>query len=401
MEALSKDPQSAAPPSSSSSPQILHHQSHSYSSYPPHHHQYPPPPPHPFTLSTHASPYYQQHHQQSPFTYSGGSVPQHSYPNGHYHQPRLQLMQHVTSPSAGGNISASWPDVPPTTATTTTIPHIEQMDTTTFGSSNSKSRTPSPLVGEITEVTDAASALETLAHAASFQLSSSSSYSPTLPSMLSSAGPLKKRRKVLISSGSETEEMMKDTATMEEGARGSKNDICSSISTRFPNILHSLLTKGNSLSTETDHNDDMSTSAKAATVKEDDNNNIISSSGMEWLHHGKSFRILRYDVLCDEILPKEFVGLCSAIFPTRTNTKKEVNKEVDSTIEKNVDKSDSRDDNHFPEDDNDKEESERYTDEEWIESFLWHLRSYGYEEIMIGREKGSFRHEVSRYSISL
>ena len=41
------------------------------------------------------------------------------------------------------------------------------------------------------------------------------------------------------------------------------------------------------------------------------------------------------------------------------------------------------------------EGSEVYSDDEWVEAFSWFVKSYGFEEVMSGREKGSFRHEVS------
>jgi hypothetical protein len=136
----------------------------------------------------------------------------------------------------------------------------------------------------------------------------------------------------------------------------------------------------------------------------DDNDNIALA--MEWLNHGKSFRILRYDVLCTEVLPKEFgTSLCHAIFPN--NKKKKIEEKRKKGVQKSsvaddsIHKSESRDDD----DDNDNAMEEgrdvekgvsEYTDDEWIEAFTWHIKSFGFEEIMVGRDKGSFRHEVSR-----
>jgi len=57
-------------------------------------------------------------------------------------------------------------------------------------------------------------------------------------------------------------------------------------------------------------------------------------------------------------------------------------------------KSESRDDEQTKAEE---EGSEVYSDDEWVEAFSWFVKSYGFEEVMSGRNKGSFRHEVSLF----
>ena len=367
-------------------PQPNIQQNHPFTSY----HQYPPPPPPPPLPMTPGYYYSPHQHGQSHISY-----------------PQQQL-QHPATPATTAQNNA-WPGPPTDNNTQLSVEQI-----------NTKSRSPSPASYAIERAASALSAfsqpqqsssdsksddpLLSLARAASFQdslttgsppMSLSTSPSPSSSSTLlhtPSAGPLKKRRKVLgieneddemkkksqaddnndeklndsknLSSGesnspslvpslawssksSSVEDMMKDAST------NNSNDM----SRQFPNVLHKLLSK--------------------TSVKQGDDNNI--SLAMEWLNHGKAFRILRYDILCTEVLPKEMPMLCS-------DRKKKM------MMQDGICKSESRDDEQTKV----AEGSEQvYSDDEWIEAFSWFVKSYGFEEVMSGRDKGSFRHEVS------
>ena len=361
-------------------------------------HQYPPPPPPPLPMTP--GYYYSPQHQH-------GQQSAVSYPQ---QQSSYQTQQHATPAMTAQN--NAWPGPPSTQLST------EQMDTT--------SRSPSPASYAIERAASALSAfsqqqqsssdsksddpLLSLARAASFQdslttgsppMSLSTSPSPSSsPTLLHtpSAGPLKKRRKVLgiereddemkkksqaddtvdkklndssknLSSGesnspslvpslawssksSSAEDMMKDTST------NNSNDM----SRHFPNVLHKLLSK--------------------TSDRQGDANNKISLA-MEWLNHGKAFRILRYDILCTEVLPKEMPMLCS-------DRKK---KEKMMKMNDDICKSESRDDEQTKVVEEGRKQV--YSDDEWVEAFSWFVKSYGFEEVMSGRDKGSFRHEVS------
>lgn len=41
-----------------------------------------------------------------------------------------------------------------------------------------------------------------------------------------------------------------------------------------------------------------------------------------------------------------------------------------------------------------------YTDDQWVDAFVHQLKSWGFEEVKYGTERGSFRHEVSRQTAS-
>ena len=316
-------------------------------------------------------------------------------------------------------------------------------------------RSPSP---SLATIADAASTLSTLARTASFQdpsstsstsdnnsdrSSSSPSSSPepaaeddlalsthmsTSPS--SSAGPLKKRRKVDNDNNNNDDDGKIDVVTMKDKlidsivenigySTTSNNNNEKLISNQFPIMLHKVLSKGRNAkkkkkddgkSTEVDSFGNVWSEvndSSSPSNDNDDNDNIALA--MEWLNHGKSFRILRYDVLCTEVLPKEFgTSLCHAIFPNKKKKKIEETRkkgvQKSSVADDNIHKSESRDDDdnndNVMEEGRDVEKGvSEYTDDEWIEAFTWHIKSFGFEEIMVGRDKGSFRHEVSRDSL--
>ena len=307
-------------------------------------------------------------------------------------------------------------------------------------------RSPSP---SLATIADAASTLSTLARTASFQDPSStsstsdrSSSSPepeaeddlalsthmsTSPS--SSAGPLKKRRKVDNDNNNDDDDGKSDVVTMKDklvdsivenigySATSNNNNNEKSISNQFPIMLHKVLSKGRNAKKKKDDGTEVDSfgnvwsevndSSSSSNDDNDDNDNIALA--MEWLNHGKSFRILRYDVLCTEVLPKEFgTSLCHAIFPNNKKKKIEETRkkgvQKSSVADDNIHKSESRDDDdnndNVMEEGRDVEKGvSEYTDDEWIEAFTWHIKSFGFEEIMVGRDKGSFRHEVSRDSL--
>ena len=370
-------------------------------------HQYPPPPPPP-PLPMTPGYYYSPHHQH-------GQQSSISYPQ---QQQSSYQTQHHTSTTTQNN---KWPG-PPTADNTQHS--IEQMDTTT-------SRSPSPASYAIERAASALSAfsqpqqssndsksddpLLSLARAASFQdslttgsppMSLSTSPSPSSSSTLlhtPSAGPLKKRRKVLgiekeddQTKKSSADESIEDrklndnknlsggesnspslvpslawsskSSSVEDMMKDTSNSNSNDVSRQFPNVLHKLLSKSVDSNNSKQVGDDNTSTSKI-------------SLAMEWLNHGKAFRILRYDILCTEVLPKEMPMLCS-------DRKK---KEKMMKMNDDICKSESRDDEQTKVE----EGSNKYSDDEWVDAFSWFVKSYGFEEVMSGRDKGSFRHEVS------
>ncbi|KAL7539769.1 hypothetical protein ACHAWF_012387 [Thalassiosira exigua] len=176
-----------------------------------------------------------------------------------------------------------------------------------------------------------------------------------------SAGPLKKRRKVDKDSASEGE---LDMAPSNEESKSRDDDTKydvgerASETTPFPVLLHKLLAKGND---------------KGEQAKSNADDTAISSA-LEWLPHGKGWRVLRWDALCTEVLPKEFPELCQEIFPNDGMY-------ADHT------KEEGRDD--------EAEKEVEWSDEQWVEAFLLHVKSWGFNEVKVGRDRGSFRNHVS------
>jgi len=390
------------PNSSSSSvpsyPEPNVQQNHPFTSYPSYH-QYPPPPPPPPLPMTPGYYYSPQHQYGQQSTVSYPQQQQSSY------QTQQLRQQHATSATTAQN--NAWPGPPP--EDNTQQHSVDQMDTT--------SRSPSPASYAIERAASALSAfsqqqqssdsksddpLLSLARAASFQdslttgsppMSLSTSPSPSSsPTLLHtpSAGPLKKRRKVLgiekiddemkkksqADNDSIEDKKLNDNKNLSSGESNSPSlvpslawssksssvedmikDNSNTMSRHFPNVLHKLLSK--------------------TSYRQGDANNKISLA-MEWLNHGKAFRILRYDILCTEVLPKEMPMLCS-------DRKKKM-------MQNGICKSESRDDETKREEVG---SGQVYSDDEWVEAFSWFAKAYGFEEVMSGRDKGSFRHEVS------
>jgi len=397
------NPNPIAHPNSSSSvpsyPQPNVQQNHPFTSY----HQYPPPPPPPPPMTP--GYYYSPQHQ-------------HGQSNNINMDNQTFLLRHqpyqTQQPQQNANSTNAWPGPP--IADNTQQHSVDQMDTT--------SRSPSPASYAIERAASALSAfsqqqqsssdsksddpLLSLARAASFQdslttgsppLSLSTSPSPSSsPTLLHtpSAGPLKKRRKMLGIEKDDDEMKKKSQANDNNDTKLDKN--LSSGESNSPSLVPSLAWSSKSSSVEdmmkdaSNSNSNMSRQFpivlhkllsksvdSSNSSKQGDANNKISLA-MEWLNHGKAFRILRYDILCTEVLPKEMPMLCS-------DRKNVMNKD-------GICKSESRDDEQTKAEE---EGSEVYSDDEWVEAFSWFVKSYGFEEVMSGRNKGSFRHEVSLF----
>ena len=284
---------------------------------------------------------------------------------------------------------------------------------------DTKSRSPSPASYAIERAASALSAfsqqqqssdsksddpLLNLARAASFQdslttgsplLSLSTSPSPSSsPTLLHtpSAGPLKKRRKVL-GIEREDDEMKKKSQADDDNKLNDSSKILSNGESNSPSLVPSLAWSSKSSSVEDMMKDASSSNSNdqfpnvlhkllsKTSDRQGDANNKISLA-MEWLDNGKAFRILRYDILCTEVLPKEMPMLCS-------------DKKKMTMMQDGIYKSESRDDEQTKAEEEGSEQV--YSDDEWVESFLWFVKSYGFEEVMSGRDKGSFRHEVSLF----
>lgn len=152
----------------------------------------------------------------------------------------------------------------------------------------------------------------------------------------SSAGPLKKRRKVLSSPTSSVEEFS------------------------FPQTLYDLLS--------------------------------TQDQAVEWLVHGKSFRVLRWDVLC-RVLVKQAPKLCHGVFsPSKESPSSERSRDnVEKLHEIYSSDSNEKEDKAVAKRDDD---MSYYADDQWVEAFLNHCKSWGFEEVKCGVERGSFRHEL-------
>lgn len=170
-----------------------------------------------------------------------------------------------------------------------------------------------------------------------------------------------------------------------------------SINAHFPNILHRLLTTTNK--------------------DGDDDDDHMVTSAMEWLPHGRGWRVLRWDVLRTKVLPRLFPSAST----TRENGK---NKGIIDNNDKNYITHDNNNNNvnnyitsypdigHQPlisrEDDiGDKDkrmvssfiDHDSYEDDEeqqeWlVEIFLYHIRAFGFVEVTSGLNRGSYYHEV-------
>lgn len=210
----------------------------------------------------------------------------------------------------------------------------------------------------------AASTLSSLANASTSPSSSPTNSSP------SSAGPLKKRRKVGKQDTKDAPTAVNDDTSCTANVVNRKSTIeglnnmesaptspsNKSLATQFPSMLHGVLGR----------------------------NEPVITSSVEWLSHGRGFRVLRWDRLCTEVLPKEFSELCDNLFPTNRQDK----------IERRFDSEGK------PFDSREQMKSNEFSDDQWVEAFLWHIRAWGFQEVMTGKDRGSFRHEVSEMYIS-
>lgn len=269
------------------------------------------------------------------------------------------------------------------------------------GGHSSPSPSPTGAMGNAPVVADT-SALATLADA----------------SAASSAGPLKKRRKVDEKKTDDAEERdacadadagaaaaprdseSESPASMESSssptninANTNDNNCHNNNETnfsglayaQFPSLLHKLLCKGaHDDKGKGDSNKKEDDSGKTALATGSVTSAI--SSAIEWLPHGRGFRVLRWDTLCTEVLPKDFSHLCDGIVPL--NDHADTPRQEDDAVDDRDDKNDPA----TPEENTEKEPS----DEQWIEAFLWHTKAWGFEEVTSGVDRGSFRHRVSR-----
>jgi hypothetical protein len=262
-------------------------------------------------------------------------------------------------------------------------------------------------------------------HASSSSLSSTASSPPASPHLSSSAGPLKKRRKMELQQQqsrcpTDQTSVSTPTASIEDINVTSNNrynefhpfvdneisEICTHsgfcsqlsphphnhplVNAHFPTILHRLLTLDTS-----------------------DNGCIVSSSAIEWLPHGKGWRVLRWEVLCKDVLPR--------LFHTATsNSRHKI--DINSDDNENKNNQNHNKNNNCKNDNNnacyqqigqqplinsnDIEDMkiisssasaahDNYDNEEWlVEVFLWHVRAFGFAEVTSGIDRGSYCHEV-------
>jgi hypothetical protein len=243
--------------------------------------------------------------------------------------------------------------------------------------------------------------------------SSSSSSPPTPPTIASSSssGPLKKRRKIfenedrddnnnnnVVHVNTSLEECdrrdEKNNETQHDGVVDSiinqdatmtrdhaditdDNNVAASYrhhhhhhhKASFPIILHELLTVKKSSSTPSSYSNE----GAIAGVEE----------AMEWLPHGKGFRILRWEKFVQNILPCAFPTLCDCGWNDETITAA-----ATTTM-------DERGNNNTISTTNTSDDKEsKCSDNLWVDSFLWHMTTWGFREVTIGIDRGSFCHEV-------
>lgn len=176
-----------------------------------------------------------------------------------------------------------------------------------------------------------------------------------------SAGPLKKRRKV------DEEGQKPNTPTLAadpaSAAKNHQNRIYTSERTdAFATTIHKLLSRSDG----------------------------EQSRSMEWLPSNQGFRVLRWDEL-PQLLKTHLPDLCEGVFEPAKNVVKlheiyssdsnEDCREKSST--KKQLKLDVVKDNC----------KKNYTDDQWVDAFVHQLKSWGFEEVNYGTERGSFRHE--------
>ncbi len=157
---------------------------------------------------------------------------------------------------------------------------------------------------------------------------------------------------------------------------------------RFPITLHALLTRGGGV-------------ADGEAVDYDGGRDGRRDRALEWLPHGRGFRVLRWDELCAGVLPVEFPGLCKRLRDGTTITTRttmdhdEGNGDGEDVTKEAADEGNQTDGMEDGVDDSLRQKKRGgYSDDEWIYSFLWHLRSWGFQEVSAGVDRGSFRHEV-------
>mmetsp|Transcript_21763 Transcript_21763/g.47184 ORF Transcript_21763/g.47184 Transcript_21763/m.47184 type:complete len:746 (+) Transcript_21763:261-2498(+) len=176
-----------------------------------------------------------------------------------------------------------------------------------------------------------------------------------------SAGPLKKRRQMDCAATTTTTDV---APVVSSGMKSVQNDALK--------LLHKKK-KGNFMSEESDEAGDAKEEATRITSPVPsaviDNGRVFPktihqllsgnditteelfavSSAMEWLPHGKGFRVLRWDDLSSKVLPVHFPDLC---------------------------------------------DGKEGSDEQWVDAFLLQISSWGFTEVKSGRDRGSFRHEL-------
>mmetsp|Transcript_4963 Transcript_4963/g.10413 ORF Transcript_4963/g.10413 Transcript_4963/m.10413 type:complete len:864 (-) Transcript_4963:189-2780(-) len=183
---------------------------------------------------------------------------------------------------------------------------------------------------------------------------------PSLSGMMnaSSAGPLKKRRKMEGSLFDSTEASLGASASFggmpqreeeSEGEKMSRTNENAAVKFHFPKKLHRLL------SLET-------------------NNEVDNQIGkaIEWLPHGNGWRVLRWDVMCVHVLPRYFDELLQD-FDGRDGDK-------------------ARKDDRVTDSDADKTES-KFSDEQWIDAFLSQVNAWGFEKVRSGIDMGCYRNK--------
>ena len=119
------------------------------------------------------------------------------------------------------------------------------------------------------------------------------------------------------------------------------------------------------------------------------------SRSIEWLPSNKGFRVLRWDEL-PRLLQKHLPDLCEGVFESARNVVKL--HEIYSSDSNEDCKSSSKNQLKLGAVKEDKFKK-NYTDDQWADAFVLQLKSWGFEEVKCGTERGSFRHEVSRQAV--
>lgn len=150
-----------------------------------------------------------------------------------------------------------------------------------------------------------------------------------------------------------------------------------SVKSQFPMLLHNLLSRAGENANKEKEEEDKADNPPLVSAD-------IIAKAIEWLPGGKGFRVLRWDVLTADVLPKDFPMLCDELFGKSGGGRRKQEEERDDSGNKDGDAQEN----------NSEKVAKSFSDDQWVEAFLSHVKAWGFEEVRKGRDRGSFRHEL-------